>query len=221
MSKLKAILSGVISLLYISVGFTSCSQEDEGYTYPSLLSEFADVCTDEFGVFTHLLTDSGERLCIANSAEIKANSVTPDTIYRTLSRYELVDGGAKLYSLQAIPAPEALPHDAFPEGVKADAVEMQSIWRGGDYLNMILLVKAQDGKHSFHFVEDSITLSSTGVTTLYLRLYHDAGNDVQAYTQKAYLSVPLQPYKSILSLGDSICFSIPTNSGWQNWKRAY
>ena len=221
MSKLKTIFFFTISLLCLSVGFISCSNEDDGYIYPSLLSEFADVCTDEFGAFNLLLRDNGESLYIVNASEIKVDGVTPDTTYRTISRYEMLEGGAKLYSLQAILAPYALSIDSFPEGVKFDAVEMQSIWRGGDYLNMILLVKALNGKHSFHFIEDSITTSPIGVNTLYLRLAHDAGDDVQAYTQKAYLSVPLQPYASILSEGDSINIRIPTTLGWETWKRAF
>lgn len=215
------IFKGIVSLLTLSAGFISCSDDEDGYVYPPLLSEFADVVTDDSGTFTHICTDKGECLPIVNSAELVAEGVTPDTLYRVLSRYELVDDGARLYSLQAIPAPCAQPADSFPEGIRADAVEMQSIWHGGNYLNMILLVKAQNGKHTFRFVEDSLTTSSAGVHTLYLRLYHDAGGDVQAYTQKAYLSVPLQPYSSVLSSGDSIVFSIPTASGWQRWTRAF
>lgn len=221
MNKLKTIFFFVISLLCLSVGFVSCSDEDDGSTYPSLLSEFVDVCTDEFGAFNQLLTDNGESLYIVNSAEIKAEGVIPDTVYRAISRYEIVGGGVKLYSLQAIHAPKALPIDSFPEGVKFDAVEMQSVWRGGDYLNLILLVKALNGGHSFHFIEDSITSSPVGVNTLHLRLAHDAGDDVQAYTQKAYLSVPLQPYATILSGGDTIEISIPTALGWEIWKREF
>ena len=42
-----------------------------------------------------------------------------------------------------------------------------------------------------------------------------------AYTQKAYLSVPLQPYSTRLSIGDTIIFSIPTYQGWEQWRRVY
>lgn len=215
------IINCVIGLLTFSAGLISCSDDEERYVYPALLSEFADVSTDASGAFVYIHTDGGETLPIVNASELSAEGVTPDTLYRSLSRYERVDGGAKLYSLQAIAAPRALPADSFPDGVKTDAVEMQSIWRGGNYLNMILLVKAQQGKHTFHFVEDSLTTSPAGIRTLYLRLYHDAKGDVQAYTQKSYLSLPLSPYSSLLTPGDSIVFSIPTNKGWQSWIRRY
>lgn len=215
------IFNGIVSLLTLSAGFISCSDDEDGYVYPPLLSEFADISTDASGAFVCIHTDGGETLPIVNASEVLAEGVTPDTLYRVISRYELVDGGAKLYSLQAIAAPYALPIDAFPDGVKADAVEMQSLWRGGNYLNMVLLVKAQKGKHTFHFIEDSLITSPTGVHSLYLRLYHDAAGDIKAYTQKAYLSVPLQPYSSLLSPKDTIFLSIPTSNGWQQWMRRY
>lgn len=211
--------------LSVSIGLTlslfACGDDDD-YTYPSLISEFADVQTDDSGTFTYIHTDNGESLPIVNSHELAAEGITPDTLYRVLSRYELVDKGAKLYAIQAIPAPLPLPPTDFPDGVKADPLEMQSLWRGGNYLNMILLVKAQKGKHTFCFIEDSLVVSpSDGHTILYLRLYHDAGDDIQAYTQKAYLSVPLSQYADRLTVGDSISLRIPTAQGWQEWKRGY
>jgi hypothetical protein len=48
----------IISLLTLSAGFVSCSNEEEDdYVYPPLLSEFADVSTDASGTFTNLHTD--------------------------------------------------------------------------------------------------------------------------------------------------------------------
>lgn len=212
---------GVISLFLWVMGFVSCADDDDDYTYPSLLSEFTDVSTNADGRFDYLLTDGGQKLGIVNAAELEVEGVTPDTVYRTLSRYELVDGGAKLYSLQAIPLLYPELQTAFLEGVKADPLALQSLWRGGSYLNMIALVKAQDGKHVFRVVEDSLTISPAGSRKLFLRLYHDAGSDVQAYTQKAYLSIALSPYASSLSSGDTIVMDIPTEKGWQRWTRAF
>ena len=80
--------------------------------------------------------------------------------------------------------------------MKTDPVNIQSIWRSGDYLNMILLVKAQNKKHSFHFIEAQ---GANQTSCLRLTLYHDKGEDVEAYTQKAYLSVPLKKYSGIFS----------------------
>lgn len=212
----------IIGLLLLAAGFVSCAEKDDNYTYPSLLSEFADVSTDADGRFDYLYTDGGQKMEIVNSAEIKVEGVTADTLYRTLSRYELVgDCGVKLYSLQAIPLLYPEPQTALPDSVKADALALQSLWRGGNYLNVILQVKAQNGKHLFRVVEDSLIVSPSGGRSLFLRLYHDAGNDVQAYTQKAYFSIPLSPYASVLSVGDAIVLDIPTKTGWQRWMREF
>ena len=221
MKVLKSIFLGVVSLLFLTIGFISCSNDDEDYVFPSLLSEFADISTDADGRFDYLLTDEGKKLEIVNSAEIEIEGVTPDTVYRTLSRYELMDRGVRLYSLQAIPLLYPKPQNAFPGGVKTDPLTLQSLWRGGDYLNMIVQVKAQNGKHVFYVVEDSLTTSPTGGRTLFLRLCHDAGDDVQAYTQKAYFSIPLSPYASSMSSGDVIVMDIPTETGWQRWTREF
>lgn len=221
MRTLRSISLGMVSLLFSVMGLVSCSSDGEDYTYPSLLSEFADVSTNADGRFDYLLTDEGRRLEIVNSAEIEVEGATPDTVYRTLSRYELTDGGIRLYSLQAIPLLYPKSQDAFPEGVKTDPLTLQSLWRGGNYLNMIVQVKAQNGKHVFYVVEDSLTTSSAGGRTLFLRLCHDAGDDVQAYTQKAYFSIPLSSYTSSLSSGDVIVMDIPAETGWRRWMREF
>ena len=45
------IFKGIIGLLTLSAGFISCSDDEDGYVYPPLLSEFADVVTDASGAF--------------------------------------------------------------------------------------------------------------------------------------------------------------------------
>ncbi len=221
----RVLLQGVMGLFPLTIGIISCS-DDESYTYPNLLNEFADAVTDSSARFTHLQTDNGEKLPVANAKEISTEGVTPDTTYRTIVGYvptitEKGASGAHIYNLQAIAAPQAQPASNVTE-IKNDPLKVQSIWRGGDYLNFILLVKVQKGKHTFQFIEDSLTVSaSTGQRTLYLRLYHDANNDVQAYTQKTYLSLPLAGYADKLKNGDLIEIKVPTTQGWEAWVREY
>lgn len=210
----------IAASLSLLAGLLSCSEE-ETYTYPSLLSEFADVYSGSDGRLTHLQTDDGRRLEILNVSAVSAEGVVADTVYRSLVRYEPKETGAEVYTIQMIAAPQPKAPSDFTEGVKGDPLEMQSIWRGGDYLNMIFLVKAQNGRHTFRFVDDGITSSPDGGRTFHFRLYHDAGDDVQAYTQKAYLSLPLASYKPVLSQGDTLSLSIPTTEGWQRWTRCY
>ena len=211
----------IVAGLFLLTGLLSCSDDEEDYVYPSVLSEFADVYSGSDRRLVCLQTDGGQRLEILNASTISTDGVVADTVYRSLVRYERKTAGAEIYAIQMIAAPEPDSPADFPDGIKDDPVEMQSLWQGGDYLNMILLVKAQNARHTFRFVSDSITSSRDGVKTLHFRLYHDAGGDVQAYTQKAYLSLPLTSYKPLLSRGDTLSFSIPTTTGWQRWKRCY
>ena len=173
------------------------------------------------GKLDYLITDNNLKLSISNT--VSADGLVPDSAYRVICTYqqnEENDKEARLYSISLINAPYAIP--AFlVEEKKNDPVEVQSIWRGGNYLNLILLLKAQNIPHSFLFLQDSI-VSVNERTNLYISLYHDKEGDLEAYTQKAYLSMPLQPYQRLLKEGDTICLSINTyDKGVQTWKRLY
>ena len=212
--------SGLISLAtLLIISLWSCSDDD--YKYPSVVSEFADVYTNTDGKLDYLITDNNLKLSISNT--VSADGLVPDSAYRVICTYqqnEENDKEARLYSISLINAPYAIP--AFlVEEKKNDPVEVQSIWRGGNYLNLILLLKAQNIPHSFLFLQDSI-VSVNERTNLYISLYHDKEGDLEAYTQKAYLSMPLQPYQRLLKEGDTICLSINTyDKGVQTWKRLY
>ncbi len=178
-------------ILYILVAgallLTGC-KEDE-YVYPPALTEILSVGTDDSGSIDYLLTDKGLSYRIENG---NAHSgLVPDTVYRMIAVYEVRDTivpSAYVYSLGTVVAPE--PLSDWTGEMKQDPVSVQSIWLSGDYLNMVLLVKAQNKKHTFHFIE------SDDFPVLRLELYHDKGEDVEAYTQRAYLSVPLRKYKA-------------------------
>lgn len=185
--------------------FLSACGKDE-YVYPSAITEIVSVQTDDEGTLGLLITDKGVALHVENAD--KYLGMVPDTLYRTVARYELK--GAKndsvhLYSFALTISYEPIPLSRLAGKMKTDPVGVQSIWRSGDYLNMILLVKAQDKKHVFHFVE-----TEDEAHCLALTLYHDKGEDIEAYTQRAYISIPLKKYRGILSKGDPILFSLNT-----------
>ena len=90
---------------------------------------------------------------------------------------------------------DEVPADKFADGVKTDPVDVLSIWLGRNYLNLMLEVKAQHARHQFHFVENRVTVDTEARrSSVELTLYHDDGGDTQAYTQRAYCSVPLAGY---------------------------
>lgn len=208
------ILSFIFPLL-----LSACSDDD--YVYPSVLTEMIDLQTDDTGTARYLITDEGTEWRIQSRTGL--DGLVPDTTYRTVTMYAPLTGSgsteaagatdaagkeAILYNTQLVASPIPLPATKFKE-IKTDPVAIQSLWRGGDYLNMILQVKAKDQKHGYHFIEDKLE-EKDGVRTLYLTLYHDRNNDIEGFNRKVYLSVPLWAYADRLRPGDRIVFHINT-----------
>lgn len=182
-------------LLGLCLLLTACGEDD--YHYPSVKLEFLTAYSDADGMLERVLTDEGEEYQIL--ADASASHTHPDSLVRIVSNYELVqteaEEGVRLYAVSAAIAPRPLPADGFPDGVKTDPVDVLSIWMGRNYLNLILTVKAQNGKHTFHYVENQVTVDTdTRRSSVELTLYHDDGGDTQAYSQRAYCSVPLLQY---------------------------
>ncbi len=201
----------IFTVLYCTLSFVSCDNDD--YVYPSVITEFIDACTDESGTLSSFRTDQGESLFIQPREGI--SGLREDTTYRTVSTYQIIDetpgqNRIMLYTCQLIPAMIPQKIENFLLGIKTDPVGIQSIWRSGEYLNMILLIKHKDQSHAFHFVDEGITVDADQNKTLNLRLYHNRYNDYEAFTIKYYLSVPLWHYKDILNEGDKIRFHINT-----------
>ena len=121
---------------------------------------------------------------------------------------EKAEKEAMLYNTQLVISPVPLSESKFKE-IKTDPVAIQSIWRGGNYLNLILQVKVKDQKHGYHFIENKLE-NKDGEQTLYLTLYHDRNNDIEGFNRKVYLSVPLWAYAGKLHKGDKIVFNIRT-----------
>ena len=175
---------------------TSCGDDD--YHYPSVKLEFMTAFSGEDGSLKSVLTDEGEQYPVLENAS--KLTIDPNSFVRIVSNYEpvkTVEGvaGVKLYAVLGTISPFPLPAEKFENGIKTDPVELQGIWMGIDYLNLLLGIKAQDGKHLLHFVEDEeVKEESTGLVTVHLTLYHDATDDVLAYTKRAYVSVPLWQY---------------------------
>lgn len=192
--RIQCCIFGLFAMLMLLL--SGCGEDD--YYYPSVKLDFLTAASDKSGCLTRVTTDEGEEFPIL---EVTSAYVTsPDTLVRILCNYEAIDGvngknGVRLYSPYNVVAPIPQSEDFFEEGIRTAPVEVQAIWKGLDYLNVILQIKAQNARHSFHFIEQKVlTDAASGVREIHLLLYHDDGQDVQAYTQRAYLSVPLLHY---------------------------
>ncbi len=176
---------------------------DDDYYYPSVRLEFVTVEAGGDGSIQTLLPDKGEALPVLQ--DYTDSVISPNTSRRVMSNYEVLPGGAAIYSLQALLTPEPKPEEdeAYKEGIKTDPVEMVSIWLGRDYLNMILNLKVSTGKgHTIGIVEDISELETKGIVNLLL--YHDADNDAEYYNRRAYVSVPLAKYADAANPGRTV-----------------
>lgn len=200
----------LLYLLCLPALLSACSEDD--YVYPDLVTEIVNLKTNSKGTGKLLVTDQGKEWNIQPIAGLEG--LTADSTYRVISKYvPLSDTGvkqeAKVYAVQGVTAPVPLPEAKF-KYIKTDPVEIQSIWRSGDYLNLILQVMVKDQLHGFHFIENGIKTGEGGIKTLYLTLYHDKKGDTEAFYRKTYLSVPLWAYKGKLGKGDRIVFRLNT-----------
>lgn len=214
----RASLLPVLGLMLSAMLCSGCD-DDSNYVYPSVLTEFVDAHVDSSHLVDKITTDQAYTYTLENS--ISASGLQADSTYRSVCIYEKSSteaNQAKVYSLRLIYALAPVPAERFTT-IKTDPLSMQSLWRGGEYLNMVATPKAQNIDHVFAFIQDSL-ITDNGCTKLYLKLYHDQNGDLEAYTQKTYLSVPLSDYS--LQEGDSIYFRAYTyKEGLKTWKFAY
>lgn len=200
----------VVALLCL---FVSCGDDD--YHYPSVKQDFLTAFSGSDGRLESVLTDEGETFQIVEDAS--GLRVNADTAIRIVANYEtlIADNdviGGKLYALLQTVSPVPLAAAEFEGGVKTEPSEIQSIWLGYGYLNIVLKVK-QQGKHLFHFVEDEVAVDrDNGRVTVQLTLYHDISSIVQDYSKRAYLSVPLKQYMTDGIKDMSVYFRIYTYS---------
>ena len=194
------------SILLAALLFTSCGEEE--YVFPDLVTEMVCLKTDANGYGTHFITDEGHTWHLKK--ENQPDSLTADSTYRVVSRYAPLNGTeANAYSfyktISSLPIPESTYEEIF-----TDPVSIQSIWRSGEYLNMVLLISCKDQEHELSFIENGIARNDDGTKTLTLTLFHDRKGDIEGFNEKYYLSIPLWHYQGVLDKGDSIILQLNT-----------
>ena len=193
-------------ILFAVVLLTACGEEE--YVYPDLITEMSCLKTNAEGFGVQIITDNGT---VWNLKEgNRPDSLTADSVYRVVSRFAPVaDSEAVAYSFWKVISPLPKPENEYGS-IHMDPVSIQSIWRSGDYLNMVLQVKVKDQEHELSFIDNGVVTNTDGSHTLTLSLFHDRKNDVEGFDQKFYLSVPLWHYQEKLNKGDAIVFQLYT-----------
>ena len=193
-------------ILFAVVLLTACGEEE--YVFPDLITEMSCLRTDSKGFGTQIITDEGTIWHLQEGS--RPDSLTADSLYRVVSRFAPVaDSEAVAYSFWEVISPLPKPENEYGS-IHMDPVSIQSIWRIGDYLNMVLQVKVKDQEHELSFIDNGVVTNTDGSQTLTLSLFHDRKNDVEGFNQKFYLSVPLWHYQGKLNKGDAIVFQLYT-----------
>lgn len=201
MKKLLSLLVPALALL------CSCEEVGDDYRYPSVITDYTCMLTDESGKPDLLRLDNGRSYLISLTNE-GAEEITykPDTTYRIICAYELgVDSIAYIHSMA-----QTMSHVPTPlrkgETLYRDPAYLQSCWLSGGYLNMVIELKALNGKHGIGFVDTTPkTMNGKEFT-----FYHRVISDVESYRQKLYGSIPLAPFGNELQQGDTLRFVINT-----------
>lgn len=204
-----------IALLGLLAG--SCGEDDnEGTTYPSVITELADMPSNGAGVIDKILTDGGECFYLTNPR----SGYRPEAVYRGLCGYvkEMPEGNrqrARLASLRTV----FFLRDSTDVPQRTEPTTVVSVWRGGEYINVMLSPQTRGGTQYWGYRRDSLRVRN-GVRHLYLSLHHGQNDDPPAYSETRYASLWLQPLAEV-SPGDSLWFTAFTPNGRKTWRLLY
>ncbi len=184
----------------------SCSDDTP---YPSLTYDFVEAVVGSDSCVSHIRTDQGNSFAIGQ--QIMTN--TADSTMRCVASYVVSPDSttATVYGIEHIHSQHPIPVEEFNEQPKAP-VKLQSWWQSGNYINLIIgVLTTGHGNHAFTFCEDTYTSNPDGTTTVNISLLHKRPeNDAESYTEKVYLSIPIERYRSN---ADSISVSVITYEG--------
>jgi hypothetical protein len=205
---------------------TVASACGDDYRYPSVKLEFLTAHTGADGSVQTIVTDDNQTFQVA--VDESNSRFTADSTLRVVAYYEPIAEPVQsskhvevsIRSLATTVSSLPKPASEFTDGVHTDPAAVTSIWAGRNYLNIRLTAKAQNGRHLFGFVEESVSpvVSGDESRTVHLSLYHDARNDVPATTQTAYLSIPLAQYAAPGITHLAVTFALNTVDGEKKYE---
>ena len=179
----------IILLLSVvfALSFISCQKDSE--PSETQFSGFMTGYTDSQGYFYLLKNDFG----VKYSVEDKSQKYLPDTLYRMAATIAL-DSDSSAHILQIVPtiSYRALSNSQIPVTLrKKDPLEIQSVYIGGGFLNIIAGTKVQkeDNNSGIPFYARMDNSSKLKFT-----IYYDSGNEEPIYTKLIYISIPLSDY---------------------------
>jgi hypothetical protein len=135
----------------------------------------------------------------------EAGNFTGNDGQRVILNYVPLKGdNIKINTISPIFTGEIQP-DGFPEKYENDPVKIQSVWIGGDYLNMIVEIEYHSTAHRVALLRDP--LSPT--TDVYFS--HSRNNDPPGYPQTMYASFSLHSLRTQAN-GSAVPFRLFINT---------
>ena len=181
-------------LLPLLVSCTTDAYDKGEGDYSLMRAEMADVTVDHNKQAISATTDEGELLQFSNPFTTSWFG-TPDSVYRAVLYYNKVEENlADVISTGVVSV--LRPH--IIKDMKTDPVRFESAWLSTNrrYLNASIYILIGDYANellvqTIGMNTDTLILHDNNKSTLHLTLYHDQGGMPEYYSQRAYLSVPL------------------------------
>ena len=197
-------------MVFAVVACTQDAYEKGEGAYSEMTAQLADAHVNSDKRVDYVDTDEGEHLMLSQSASAKFITKA-DTTYRVSFYYKMVEGKVEPLSMGRVTvfSPQVI------KAMKTDPVRMESMWigRSKKYLNMSFYVMTgttgdDDVKQTLGCSRDGVRKNADGTQTLRLTLYHDQGGVPEYYSQRVYVSIPIQGIKV-----DSISLQVNTYDG--------
>lgn len=213
MKKASCYFSPLLALLLL----VSCEQDtyDKGDSkYSNMRADFVEAYAGKDKRVEYVVTDDDIHLAL--TAAYTASWIQrADTTYRAVLFYNYAGEKAEAISMSRVSTASVHRSDAFKSGIKTDPVGVETIWLSGNkrYLNLRLILMtgtADDEKaeQTVGMIGDTITSDAEGLRTCQLRLFHNQNSVPQYYSQRAYISVPVDKLGA-----DSLQLSVNTYNG--------
>ncbi len=201
--------------LAAALSLASCKDDDE--PMPNYQLALAEITAGADGTATRVTFDDGSTYQLAQGI----SNLNADSTYRIQVMYVLQGETAVFSQYAQVLAP---PVTVYPEEkVKHDPVELLTVWRGGNYVNLRFNVKGTaTGLHYFGFNQTGVESHANGTRTLCAELLHDQNGDSLYYSRNTYLSLPLRPLSQQLRTGtDSVRLTVSTFKGSETYVFLY
>lgn len=196
----------IIGCVSASCLLSSCEEDDNDTTKPSVTTDIVTARTDSKGIVESVTFDNGVTY---DHLYQQINAQVPDTTFRCVVMHSEDEDGIRFYSMQNIFSSN--PTDTIPEEKRThDPVKVISAWKGNaQWANLqIGIMTTYNGRHSLAYSIDSIV----GTTKHISLLHHRDEKDAESYTEKAFISLPLHPEETETN---ATVLHVFTYDGWK------